>query len=142
MNTEDFKKDLGVEHIRGNIIENIAKSLMNLDKDDEITDEDLKLIFDLNLEFQAKELTISAGEKRQAFQFEPNDYHVSMKVDLGNSWNVIFDRVKNAKPEDRASEYQACKKIFYKLIAAQHSKNELFLRGLLRAQQAEDGIKR
>ena len=142
MNTDDFKKDLGVEHIRGNVIEGIAKTLMNLDPDDEITGEDLKLIFVLNLEFQAKELTISAGEKRQAFQFEPNDYHVSMKVDLGNSWNVIFDRVKNAAPKDRAAEYQNCKRIFYKLIEAQHSKNEGFLRGLLRKQQEVDGIRR
>lgn len=142
MSTDDFKKDLEVDHIRGNIIEGIAKTLMDLDPEDEITDEDLKLIFDLNLEFQAKELTISAGEKRQAFQFEPNDYHVSMKVDLGNSWKVIFDRVKNAKPEDRAEEYQACKKIFYQLIKAQHSKNEVFLRGLLRDAEARDDIRR
>lgn len=142
MSTEEFKEDLGVEHIRGNAIEGIAKTLLDLDEGDDITDEDLKLIFDLNLEFQARELTISAGEKRQKFQFEPNDYHVSMKMDLGKSWTVIFDNVKKAEPEDRVEAYQKAKMIFYKLIQAQHAKNEGFLRKLLKDSEERDEIRR
>ena len=142
MNTDDIKDDLTVDHIRGKRIEEIAKSLMNLSADDTISDEDLKLIFDLNLEFQAKEMTISAGEKRQKFQFEPNDYHASMKIDLGNSWNVIFSRVKDAPPEERAEVYQNCKKLFYDLIQAQYQKHERYLRSLLQAQAKIDGCER
>lgn len=142
MNTEDIKDGLTVDHIRGNRIEEIAKSLMNLDADDDISDEDLKLIFDLNLEFQTKEMTISAGEKRQLFQFEPNDYHASIKIDLGNSWKIIFDRVKDAPVDERVELYTKCKKIFYDLIKAQYEKHENYLRELIKVQELGDGIKR
>ena len=116
----------------------IAESIFNTK---EVTNEQLMFILDLDLNMSVKELTISAGETRQMRQYESNNYHLSMKLDLGDCQNIVLEQVKSAKNDDKMTTYFQSKKTLYAVMREKYIRNESYLRNLISAQKIKDGIK-
>ena len=133
----DVTEDVRASHLQGSKVEEIARAIFG---DKPIADSDLEFVFELVTEMAPSELTISAAETRQFKAYEPNQYYASMKIDLGNVHQRIFERVKRARPEDRAATFTECKRILYSLMKEQYSRNEDYLRSLISKQQIEDGL--
>lgn len=139
MTSAQVTTDVEASHLEGSKIEDIAKAII---AEDTIKDEDLKFVFELVSEMTPEKIVVSASETRQLRQYEPNQYHASVTIDMGGTADRIFDRVAKAAPENRAAVFTDCKRILYSLMAEQYKRNDDFLRSLFQKQQIEDGIKR
>ena len=140
--TTTAEQDVTVEaiaasHLRGTKIEDIARII---EGKDELLDEDLEFIWELVSQVSPLEITVSASETRQVRQYEPNNYHASIKISFGDAAERILERVKAAPPDKRPESFVNCKRILYGLIAEQYARNEDYLRSLMQAQQQGDGL--
>lgn len=140
--TTDIQAAIPGQTLQGTKVEQVARMVMGRGDDEPLTDDDLRFINNLNLEMRATEMTISVGEKRQVRQYEPNDYHASLKIDISGAWDVIFERVRQAEPAEMAAVFTESKKCFYALMSEQHTRHERWLRASIHEQQLADGIKR
>jgi hypothetical protein len=109
-------------------------------KDVEVSDEELLFAVKMELSLIMTEITISAGEKRQKTQFNPNDYFGSVKLDVSEASRTILERVMDAPLGSKVETYIKSKKYFYSLIAERFSTHEDFIRNLIQNQQRSDGI--
>ena len=98
-------------------------------------------VFEYDLEMCPKQLTVSAAETRQVRQYESNNYHLSMQLDIGGCHDAIIHQVESAPLGEKVSTYLEAKKLLYTMIREKYSRNENYLRDMIRVQKTEDGIK-
>lgn len=88
----------------------------------------------MRMGIQAVEMTVSCGETFQKRQFEPKNYHSSMKFDLTQLWKLV------ASVEDPAMQVQA-RNAVAQVVRAQHVASDSFQRETLRYIAQLDGLK-
>jgi len=99
----------------------------------ELTEENF--LAEISGSLRVKEMTISLGEKRKSpvSQYEPNDYHYSMKLDLEGITSLL------SLVEDPATRKDLSSKAVQKIILKSESLS-LFMKRLMHAEQAKDGV--
>jgi len=137
MSTEKIG-DVSLANLADSSLAKVAQSVYNTDA---VTEEQLMFILQLDLEMSVKQLSISASETRQVRQYESNNYHLSIQIDLGESQGIVLERVKAAPVEEKLTVYADAKRTLYAIIREKYSRNENFLRELIQIQKAEDGVK-
>ena len=137
MNTEKIG-DVSLANLADSSLAKVAQSVYNTDT---VTEEQLMFILQLDLEMSVKQLNISASETRQVRQYESNNYHISIQIDLGESQNIVLQQVKAAPLEEKLSIYADTKRTLYAILREKYSRNENYLRELIQAQKTEDGVK-
>lgn len=137
MTQTDFVEEITADHLNGSKVEAIAKLVLNKT---EIDDKELELVFKMASMVRPVELTISAAETRQVRQYESNNYHVSMKMNIEDMSHIIYDQMRKAEPADRPAVFDNCRNLMYSLINQYYRNNENVLRDMIRRQQEEDGI--
>jgi hypothetical protein len=138
MTKENKLGEISMEELSESSLAKVAKSIYQKDT---LTEAELMTILEMDLEMFPKELTVSAAETRQVRQYESNNYHLSMKLDLGECQQVVLGMVRSAPEDKRIAAYVEGKKLLYGIIREKYSRNENYLRDLIRAQKTEDGIK-
>lgn len=129
---------VSVDELLNSSLANIAKTLY--DKD-EINEQELMTVFEYDLEMCPKQITVSAAETRQVRQYESNNYHLSMQLDIGGCHDAIIHKVNSAPFGEKISTYLEAKKLLYVMIREKYARNENYLRDMIKTQKIEDGIK-
>ena len=137
MSTEKIG-DISLINLTDSSLAKVAKSVYDSDT---VTEEQLMFVLDLDLEMSVKQLSISASETRQVRQYESNNYHLSIQIDLGDSQGIVLEQVRAAPVEDKLNIYAEAKRTLYAIIREKYSRNENYLRELIQVQKAEDGVK-
>jgi DNA polymerase III delta prime subunit len=137
MNNEKIG-EISIGDLEDSSLARVAKSVYNSDT---ITEEQLMMVLSLDLEMAVKQFTISAAETRQVRQYESNNYHVSIQIDMTGSQEVVLQRVRDAANSDKLAIYAESKKTLYAIIREKYTRNENYLRELIQAQKLEDGVK-
>jgi hypothetical protein len=132
--------DMSIAELEDSSVKKIALELYG--EDATISEEQLVDILELDLAFGIGEITVSAGETRQFRQFEPNNYHATIKFSLENVQAKVVDKVRNAPAGTKLDVYQSQKQLLYKIIQLKLNRNERFLRNFLQEQEKLDGIER
>ena len=130
--------EVSLTNLTDSSLAKVAKTIYNSDT---VTEQELMFILQLDLEMSVKQLTVSAAETRQVRQYESNNYHLSIQIDLGNSQDIVLEQVKAAPLEKKLDVYADSKRILYAIIREKYSRNENFLRELIQIQKTEDGVK-
>ena len=139
--SDRLKEKIGTVKIEELLDSSLAKIAKTLYDRDEITEKELMAVFEYDLEMCPKEVSVSAAETRQVRQYESNNYHLSIKLDIGGCHDAIFHQVESAPVGEKVSAYLEAKKLLYTMIREKYSRNENYLRDLIQTQKIEDGIK-
>lgn len=107
----------------------------------DLTDKQVMLATQMDMAIMPMEISISAGEKRQITQYNPNDYFASIKLDISGMYNTVIIAVQTAPTGQKVSTYIESKKLLYELLKDRIEMHEDFLRNILHNLQEKDGLK-
>jgi hypothetical protein len=139
--SDRLKEKVGTISIAELLDSSLAKIAKTLYNKDDVTEKELMAVFEYDLEMCPKQLTVSAAETRQVRQYESNNYHLSMQLDIGGCHDAIIHQVETAPLGEKVSTYLEAKKLLYTMMREKYSRNENYLRDMIRVQKTEDGIK-
>jgi hypothetical protein len=109
-------------------------------EESEIAEEDVETVAAFEMSIMPKEMSISAGEKRQIKQYSPNDYHASVKLDISKMSQILLERLAAAEYGKRLELYMTLKKSMYQVISETITRHDDYLREIMHRQQKADGI--
>jgi len=107
---------------------------------DTITAAELMGILELDLNMSLTEVTISSGETRQVRQYEPNNYHASVKIDLSGTKETMLEAVKAAPVGSKIDVYAEQKRLLFTLVSKKYEHFDRFLRQMFSDRQRDHGI--
>ena len=128
---------MNIDKIKSTKIEDLAAKILNKNVE-ELTDKELELMYDISSTVFPVELTISAGETRQVRQYESNNYHLSVKIDLSSVSEIMKAKIASS---NSVEDLLDTKRVLYNAIDSIYKTHENVLRSMIREQQEEDGIK-
>ena len=128
---------MNIDKIKNTKIEDLAAKILNKNVE-ELTDKELELMYDISSTVFPVELTISAGETRQVRQYESNNYHLSVKIDLSSVSEIMKAKIASS---NSVEDLLDTKRVLYNAIDSIYKTHENVLRSMIREQQEEDGIK-
>lgn len=107
---------------------------------EDLSNKEIKLAIRMEMAMMPSEITVTVGETRQKQQFEPYNYHMSMKLDCGDLRGAVISSYEDAPEGKRLAAYVRAKKLMYKVIATKYDAHERYQRDLIHAQEEKDGI--
>jgi hypothetical protein len=107
----------------------------------DMTDEQIMLAVEMEMSMIPIEINVSAGEKRQVSQYNPNDYWGSMRFDIKGMSETVVAAVRAAPKGKKIEVYIEARKILHATIESKFRDYERFIRGILKKQELKDGIR-
>ena len=103
--SDRLEEKIGTVAIAELLESSLAKIAQTLYNKDEVTEDELMAVFEYDLEMSPKQLTVSDSETRQVRQYESNNYHLSMQLDIGGCHDAIIHQVESAPLGEKVSTY-------------------------------------
>lgn len=108
-----------------------------------LTKDEFSNLVSMDLAMLPTEITISAAATRPlGVKYSTNNYHVSVKVDTKEVYNIIVNEL-NKESSNRAETLKnlvSLKTMMYKVLASKYKSHEQYLRGLIRTSEIADGV--
>jgi len=96
----------------------------------EVSEDDMMIR--LNDLVNVKDVTVSVGETRQLREYQPNNYHVSFKTEVGGVAALIASVAEEGR--------KACKKLFLSLLTAKMAGQVASMKRFIHAEMVKDGF--
>lgn len=133
---------MDVQEIKNNklFLERLKVTFSHTGITSELTDKQIMSATEMDMAIMPMEITVSAGEKRQVTQYNPNDYFVSMKLDISGMYQAVITAVQTAPSGQKIATYIESKKLLYELLKDRIEMHEDFLRSILHKLEEKDGL--
>jgi len=96
----------------------------------EVTQEEMTAMLGDNI--NVREVTVAVGETRQLHEFQPNNYHLTMRTDVSG----VRDVVQTVGDDHK----KAVKKLFLSLLIAKMAGQVASMKRFIHAEQVKDGF--
>lgn len=133
---------IDVQEIKNNkqFLERLKATYSHTGVTSELTDKQVLLATQMDMAIMPMEITISAGEKRQVTQYNPNDYFASIKLNISGLYKAVEGAVHTAPAGQKVDTYMESKKLLYELLKDRIEMHEDFLRSILHKLEEKDGL--
>ena len=128
------------EDVNNSMLKMRVKTILSDSGITEATEEDILLAAQMEMAGFPNEVSISAGETRQVKQYSPNNYHLSMKLDITDLKDVTLNSIQEASEGNVLSQYVKSKTMMYQSLSNKIERGESYLRDQISQMKSDDGL--
>jgi len=132
--------EIKAQDVNNSMLKDRVKAILSDSGIADASDEDILLAAQMEMAGFPDEITVSAGETRQVKQYSPNNYHLSMKIDITDLKDVTMDSIRAANSGNILTQYVKSKTMMYQALSSKIERGESYLRDQIAQMKSDDGL--